>query len=188
MAKLTPERVKAMARRPRVASAYIRGEPQASIAQREGVDQGTISRDLKAIHRDWVKNTTFNLDKEKALVLAKLDELERAAWHGWELSLKDAERQKISTGEEAGKDGKKKPKGARIEKVTEGQGGNARFLEVILNCVKRRCELLGLDAPKRTEISGPAGDPVPLMILEAVNPHTRTEKPSGSLLGPVKEK
>jgi len=44
--------------------------------------------------------------------------------------------------------------------VVRDTGGAAIYLQIILQCIKRRCELLGLDTPVRTEISGPQGGPV----------------------------
>jgi hypothetical protein len=40
------------------------------------------------------------------------------------------------------------------EKVVKGQAGDAAFLQVILTCIQRRCDLLGLDAPKEMRIQG----------------------------------
>jgi len=170
--RISPDRAAALARRPDVAQLYIRGETQAAIAQRFAVNQSQISRDLKVIQKEWVKAGNVNIDRAKAAALSKLDEVERQAWLGWERSLKDAEKQKISTGSEEEAKGKKKPKGARIEKVTEGQSGNPRFLEVVIRSIERRCLILGIDAPKRTELTGSDGEPVPITMIETILPAT----------------
>lgn len=162
MARLTPERAAAMARRPQVAQDYLRGETQADIAKKYGVDQGQISRDLKAIQREWLKSTTFNLDRIKAKELARLDEIERAAWEGWRLSLLNAESEKKVVIVE----GKSK-----IEKTSEGQSGNPRFMEVILRCIDQRCRLLGLEAPKRAELTGKGGKPIEIKNEHTFNPN-----------------
>lgn len=38
--------------------------------------------------------------------------------------------------------------------------GDLTWIDVVLKIERRRAELFGLDAPKRTEISGPDGDPI----------------------------
>jgi hypothetical protein len=48
--------------------------------------------------------------------------------------------------------GKGKPE--KVKKITKGQAGDSRFLTIILDCVKRRCEILGLDAPGEMRHSG----------------------------------
>jgi len=132
-------------RRQEVAERYLRGEYQTAIADSLGIDQAQVSRDLKALRSLWLGSAIRDFDAAKAQELAKIDEVERAAWSAWERSTQDKE---VAV-QEAGAD--KKLKKATLRK--EGQSGNPAFLSTILTCIERRCAILGLDAPKRFVIN-----------------------------------
>jgi transposase len=138
-------------RRQQVSDKYLRGMPQMQIADELGVNQATISRDLAELRKEWLERSINHIDQKKAIELAKLDRLEVTFWEAWELSLKDVE----TITEEVG--GKYGPKTTTRR---EGQSGNPAFLEGVLKCINKRCELLGLDAPKRTELTGARGEPL----------------------------
>jgi hypothetical protein len=146
-------------RRKTVASLYLQGKFQAEIAKEVHVDRGTISRDLKAIEAEWAKSGVMDLNVAKARELAKNDEVERQAWGGWERSCKDAETMEVTGTSQAGKS---KPE--KVKKITRGQVGDPRFLGIIQECGKRRCEILGLDAPKKLEHGGTDGGPIPIQL------------------------
>lgn len=128
-----------LARREEVARLYLQGKTQAEIGRQFGVTQGRISQDLKVIRAAWLASAIRDFDALKAQELAKIDEVERAAWHGWERSLENKE----TSFDEHG------AKGARSGSRSEGQSGNPAFLNTVLTCIERRCAILGIDAPKR---------------------------------------
>ena len=138
---------------------YLRAEPQWKIAQHFGVHSGQICRDLQFIQKQWRESALFNLNEAKARELAKLDEIEREAWDAWRKSQKDAETMEV-TGTAQG--GKSKPE--KVKKITKGQAGDSRFLEIVLKCQNRRAEILGLDAPKKLEHGGFDGGPIPIQL------------------------
>jgi hypothetical protein len=146
-------------RRKTVASLYLQGKFQEEIAKVVKVDRGTISRDLKAVQQEWLKSGVMDLSAAKAREVAKLDEVERQAWVAWEQSRKDAEIMEV-TGTAQGGEGKPD----KVKKITKGQAGDSRFLGIILDCVNRRCEILGLDAPKRLEHGGIDGGPIHIQL------------------------
>jgi hypothetical protein len=53
--------------------------------------------------------------------------------------------------------------------------GDMKALQACVRLMERRAQFQGLDAPKKTELSGFEGGPVQLSILEAVNPHASGE-------------
>lgn len=109
-----------------IAEYYLHGMYQYEIAEEIGLDQATISRDLKAIQKEWLKSTLRDFDELKAQELAKIDDLEITYRDGWNTS-KD-----------------------------ENTVGDPRFLNGIDRCIERRCKLLGLDAPiKHKDVSEP---------------------------------
>src|SRR3990167_1941958 len=138
---------------------YLRGERQAVIAEALGQTQQTISNDLRALQSRWLAASVMNVDARKAQELAKVDNLELTYWAAWEHSLENAE---VQTVEKQGvihdKDGK--VVGSRVKQTDrqEGQSGNPAFLKGVEWCINKRCELLGLDAPKKIAPTDPSGE------------------------------
>lgn len=139
-------------RRKNVAARYVRGQTQWEIARAFEVDQKTISNDLAAIRKAWLAEAVRSIDEIKARELAKIDAAEAEAWKAWTKSQENAEvlRAKIrGTNQET-------------EKISKGQAGDPRFLEIILKCVQRRCEILGVCETKDSKPS----DYVPVTFVE----------------------
>jgi predicted transcriptional regulator len=137
-------------RRQKVAEMYLSGSYQSSIADKLGIDQATVSRDLAELRKEWLERSINHVDQKKAIELAKLDRLEVTYWEAWERSKQNA-RTVIK---------RHTPDGNSTERKIEQKVGNPTFLEGVLKCIDRRCQLLGLDAPKRTEMTGKDGGPI----------------------------
>ena len=130
----------------RISELYLRGKPQAEIAEEIGVSQGQVSKDLSIIRTRWRKQTTVNMDEAKNKELARIDVLEREYWEAWERSKGEQVkgRQKQSdTG------GKKKIEWATVEKVQ--LIGNPAFLAGVEKCIDMRCKLLGIYAATKVD-------------------------------------
>ena len=67
-----------------ISDLYFDGRIQADIAKETGLSQATVSRDIKALQRDWLKSSLIDFDKAKANELAKIDDLERRFRQAWE--------------------------------------------------------------------------------------------------------
>jgi hypothetical protein len=128
------------------------------------VTQATVSTDLKALNQLWQSTAIENIDKWKKEVAGQYRYLYQQSLAAWELSLEDAEE--ISTG---GKDGP-------LEKV-KGQSGNPAHLKNAQESLKAIRELLGLDAPKRQELSGPEGKPLQITGLDEIIKKVRSGLP-----------
>jgi hypothetical protein len=117
--------LKILERRAKVAALFAAGRKQFEIVTELGLSGAagamTVSRDLKAIRKEWLRSSLRDYDAERGRVLAELGNLKREAFASWERS------KKISTGK-------------------TNQPGNPRFLEVIRNCLQDEAELLGLRA------------------------------------------
>jgi hypothetical protein len=124
-------------RRAEVAARYLKGELQSDLATSFGVSQAQISHDLKVIRATWLASAV------RAQELAKIDQVEREYWLAWERSQQDKEVAYSERG----------PKGTKAGERREGQAGNAAFLDGVLKCIAKRCEILGLDAPKRFNVT-----------------------------------
>ena len=130
--------------RRRVADLYLQGWLQIDIATDLGIDQSTVSRDLKALQGVWLKSTLIDFDEAKAREIAKVDRLEREYWEAWRRSCEDAE-----TVRQEG-DPKKPP--SRVIKTSKGQAGSSQFLQGVQWCIDKRCKILGIDAPQKVEV------------------------------------
>lgn len=131
------ERLAILERRKHVARRYLRGELQHEIAQAFEVDQATISRDLRVIHDEWLAQTSIDRAAWIAQEVGRIDEIEREAWLAWKRSQEDAVARRARLRAGVGES----------EETRKGQAGDARFLQVVLNCVERRCKILGVEKP-----------------------------------------
>jgi hypothetical protein len=72
--------------RAHAAGLYLRGKTQTEIAQTLGVTQQQISYDLKIVRKRWEESAVREFAQRKSEELAKVDQLERTNWSGWEAS------------------------------------------------------------------------------------------------------
>jgi hypothetical protein len=155
------------ARRMEVSKRYLAGVYMADIAAELGVDTSTVSRDLAKLRAEWLKTSISNIDQKKADELARLDRLEMEYWDAWERSKQDAE---TTTLEKMGvmKDEAGMVLGTKVKQVKriEGQTGNPAFLAGVLACIAKRCQILGLDEPRKMDITS-AGKPLKGYTIDA---------------------
>jgi hypothetical protein len=163
--RATPKKLAIAERRLRVARAYCQGKGIVAIVAAEGVNHGTVSRDLAAVRDEWQNARHGLLDERVAVELAKIDNLEAVAWEAWFRSCEDSQTQKtrkvkgktafevVEVSEEKVKTKERRPVQLpdidTAEMIRRGQSGNPAFLERVSWCINRRCELLGLDTAKR---------------------------------------
>jgi len=125
-------------RRPKVATLYLKGWNQTSIAQQFGVTQATISKDLKAIRKEWLESSIRDFDTLKEQELKRIDVLEREYWKQYEAS-QDA---KETTSKEAIDIGGKKRH--KVRTTSTQRDGDPRYLQGIQWCIEQRCKILGI--------------------------------------------
>jgi len=133
-----------------VAKLYLMGQTQAAIGKQLGVTQGQISYDLKIVRQRWLESSIRNFDEARGHELAKIDCVEAEFWAAWERSQRV--KQVTSTKRKEGKDASTE---AGVTK--QEQAGDPRMLDGVLKCIAKRCEVLGLDAPKKTAITNADG-------------------------------
>lgn len=135
---------------------YLQGVPIQTIAKREGLSKQQTSRDLLYLRGLWRAATVIDIDEHKSKELARLDVLEAEAWTAWQSSRSDRRQITKSTKDVPVSIG---DGDISINKQIENKyqrskrDGNSKFLEVVLQCIERRCKILGLDAPERTEMA-----------------------------------
>jgi hypothetical protein len=136
---------------------YLQGRTQRDIAEVVGVSQGQVNHDLKLIQTRWRESSIMDMNEAKQRELARLDELEREYWAAWEQSKNERTRARQ---ESDGKSKDGKPNVVRATMEREQRDGNPAFLAGVMSCIERRCKLLGLDAPVKSELTGKDGGPI----------------------------
>jgi hypothetical protein len=133
----------------KISQMYLQGTLQSDIAEALGLDQSTISRALKSLQADWRASALIDINEAKARELAKVDALEMEYWQAWKRSQEDAESEITKM------QGGTTDAPSRLEKQQkrEGQSGNPAFLKGVEWCINKRCEILGVDAPKKTDVT-----------------------------------
>lgn len=147
-------------RRATVARLYLQGWYQSKIAERVGVTQQQISDDLKSIREGWRNSTIFDFNEAKMREAAKIDALEATYWEAW---FKSLEPIKKKTNRMRGNvDKRKSPDKQKVDsfdqtEVVEERLGDPRYLDGVEKCIRRRCDLFGLDAPLKIAETDPNG-------------------------------
>lgn len=118
----------------------------------------TVFVDIKDLVAEWREARVNNVDELKQIEVQKINEIERAAWEGWETSLRLQKKATRVTREPNNKSGNPEVdelelafdemKLVRQEVYTSDDetAGNPAFLKIVLDCINRRCALFGLDA------------------------------------------
>jgi hypothetical protein len=133
MARISHKKLQILKRRQQVAELYLQCWAQAAIAEHLGVDQSTVSGDLRALRREWRDSALRDFNQAQAEELQRIDRVEREAWAAWELSKKPAQSAVVNG--DAGSQ----------RKTIKNRHGDPRMLELALKCVAQRRALLALD-------------------------------------------
>jgi hypothetical protein len=121
-----------------------------------------VARDMKAVVEMWREEYLKDVDKIKARELARIDELERAYWDGWEASQKEqtvreTERVSDTLGkpDETGRPLSKNKLYARerAKRIDTQRDGDSAFLKGIQWCIESRLKIFGLYAAKDVNIN-----------------------------------
>lgn len=143
-----------------IADRYVKGETQGQIGESMGLSFKTVSYHLKKVRDAWEKEAVLDMDKAKGRELAKLNKLELEYWGAWERSKKHKERtlsrSKVSKRSKKTEDDDTAKEQTESATSKEQRDGNPAFLQGILNCIDRRCKILGLDAPLRLDLKAEA--------------------------------
>ncbi len=108
--------------------------------------KATICADLKRIRQEWRTARLSNMDEKVEHELAVIDQAEAAAWEGWERSIG---KYTVKTQETGG--GPQGPVNKESIK-TEHLAGDPRFLQMVQDCIDKRCKILGLYAAIKSEV------------------------------------
>lgn len=126
-----------------IADLLLKNWTQTAIGEHLKLSQSQVSRELRRIKEEWKKQSERDFDLSVEQELKRLELIERTYWQAWDKSLQPKE----STSSE------KKGSEVKVGKRTEQRAGNPQFLKGVMECIDRRCKLLGLDAPVKSEIT-----------------------------------
>lgn len=154
-----PKRTEFEAERDRaeIARRYVQGHTQQEIADYlnttfypdNPISRQQVSYDVRLIIDRWVKSSVNHMDQKRAIELAKVDQLEREYYDAWVRSCQDFTETITDLTGNPGEQGHVQATRGRRHIRTYHRDGNPVFLQGVLDCIKKRCELLGLDAPKK---------------------------------------
>jgi len=157
--------------RAEIANLYLQRHTQADIAAKLGLSRQQVGYDLKAVREEWLQSSLVDFNQRKAEELARIDRLEQQYWNSWEASKK--ERQTSVTEQTSGEGGEKLKAG--IRKVE--QTGDPRYLNGVQWCITKRCEILGLDAPRKIAPTTPDGqEPYRLTVEDLTDARNQIEE------------
>lgn len=140
---------------------YLQGRYQEEIAEALGIDQTTVSRDIKHLLDQWRSETDTDIRQRQKELEQKYLWIYREAVMAWHKSLEDAEttvQELVDSGEPAklDKEGNLIPPGQRLKASTrkEGQSGNPALLAQAQAALKAIREMFGVDAATKTQHDG----------------------------------
>jgi hypothetical protein len=125
--------------RTRAVELYLRGHSLLEISIAVGVSRRTLSLDLGRVRQRWLASQIRDWDELQAVELARIDQIESAAWDGYDASKQGTKKRKHVKGLDS-----KGGKDIRLRETTTSSG-NPKFLEVALRCIGMRCKILGID-------------------------------------------
>lgn len=164
------DQARIMSRRTKVAALLLRGTSnQYEICAQLGMEhsqQSVISKDIKAIKTEWRRSAVRDFDEAKGRELEKLEALEREAWEAWERSKLERTSSRTSK-----RSGAAPAESAELKK--EKRDGNPKFLDVVLRCIAKRCEILGLTSgatPDGTSVTVVGGVDLQAILGDRENP------------------
>lgn len=133
----TPKKLRLAERRRIVAEMYKSGKTQVEMAEELGVNQATVSRDIKTLVQSWWQSTLYDIDLAKKIELDKINNLENEYWKAWVRSCKDIITKTESSSERADLHD------TTVKAMTTS--GEPRFLDGVQKCIAQRIKLLGLE-------------------------------------------
>lgn len=131
------------ARRRMVARLFRMGWRYSDIARLLGVCAGTISNDVRRLKSLYAEKALQDIKLWLADALLDIDDVAAEAWTQWEES---KGRKRTKTVRKTG------GRATLVENTVETLEPDSAYLRVVLDCVKRREDLLGLDKQTAREI------------------------------------
>lgn len=127
---------------------YKEGHTYAEIAVKLGVSSTAVSNDMKIIKARYTETLLSSRAEMVAIKLEQYRAVMKEAWEAWRQSKKN--KHKVMTGSTQVQTFVQ----AKEQRTIERQTGNATYLSIVASCLQAERELLGLDAPKKSQVTG----------------------------------
>jgi len=142
----------------RTAHLYLRGYSHQQIAdivsgeRQYTISRQQISKDIAKIRQMWIDSASLAYEEAIGRELAKIDELERAAWDAFERSMGD---KKIELKEVVKNKGGGMPDAEKMRALTKtsSEKGATEYLKIIQWCIDKRVELLGIQTSSSASLT-----------------------------------
>lgn len=144
--------------RQKLADMRLKGLTIEQIVTATRLSKSTVHRELRALTADWRAATAETIDTHRQRELAKLEVSEWQAWTEWERSRSIYWKETTERVKGAGEQGNFETDPKVVKHETGSRVGDPKFLQVILNIMRRRAKLLGLDAATKVAPTDPTGE------------------------------
>ncbi len=121
-----------------ICSMYLQGYTFNEIAKSVDLHWSVVRDVVEESRKIWMERHDRSMSELTSEQLARIDRVESRAWESYDLSRKNYLEEQESSGSND------KGTFSSTRKTRRKQIGSAEFLNIILNCVKQRTELLGL--------------------------------------------
>lgn len=136
--------------RAKIARYLLKGYEQQEIAAKMGLSESTISRDVKAIRKEWKESALMDFNEARNRELAALNLIERENWRAWMKSKRKDVVTTLSGGEGMN---------THASTTERERYGDDRYMKIIMWCHEQRAKLMGL-VITRHEHTGKDGKPI----------------------------
>jgi transcriptional regulator with XRE-family HTH domain len=137
---------------PEIARLALEGQTSREIGEKLGIARSTVGRWRNAVRQEHVSKAVVDTAQLIADVTESYWSIFDEALEAWCDSRK---HRQAECGEETNDEG-------RSGKEPSARAGNSAFLGKAMEALKAIRDIYGIDAPRRTEIAGPAGGPIAL--------------------------
>lgn len=152
----------------------MEGKRYSDIAVILDLAPSTVADHIQALTDEWHKEAVTAVEIAKGIELARINHLEQTYWAAWERSLENKQvitvkSRPIRPNELPAQPPNTNQTAVRNQEIiferlirTERAEGNPAWLLGIQWCIKMRCEIFGLEAPKKISPTLPNGQPLPM--------------------------
>ena len=145
--------------RKKISDMYLEGQSQYAIGQSLSLSQSQVSTELAIVRKNWVEETTIEIDIIKAEKLKELEWAKREFRLAWEKSKRlkkiSTKRGRFNAAQASGVTGSPTP--TTFEILEEEELGDKKYMDGYLQCISEELKITGGYAPKKIAETDPTG-------------------------------
>lgn len=155
------KKLQIMERRKFVSEKFLLGWSQRDIAEKCGVTQPTVCNDITFLIGEWKESNLVDLDAKIELEIRRINHLEG---HAWTAFFESKKIKTTSVNRQVNRKAEKKRNDTDhfddTSVTTIESAGDAKFMNIISDCIKMRVKLMGLDAPQKVAMTDTKGNDI----------------------------